>query len=333
MIAAFTFIYALSDTATAPHDETATPEPVIIATPEPPDIIEDPEPVDDPEDEPEDEPEPEPPYDPEGDGFIMINMEPEDIFRGYLLLVNHDHAYRIPDDLDLVNIVEAKNSPYRVFINTFRLSDSIIEPLDEMMNAFIAATGNRSVTIVSAFRTRENQQSILNRYINNMGRSAALRWAALPGHSEHHTGLAFDFGIATGSTWTTFTGTGSTAWFRRNSHRFGFILRYPPNKTEITQTEHEPWHFRYVGLPHSTIMFEKDLCFEEYHDLLRGHPFEDPLIVEVNDIEYMIYFAEGTDVKLPLRSEFELAGNNIDGFIVTAIVYDYDPDEYIDIEV
>jgi len=331
MVMAFTFVYTLSDTAAAPYDPARSSEPVISETPEP---IDDPEP-DEPEeiDEPDDEADEEPFFYPVDDDFIIVRMRETDIHRGPLLLVNHDHEYVIPWELELVNIVDSKTSPYRVQYAASRLHNSVIEPLDEMMDAFISATSNRSVTIISAFRNRETQNSILSGYISRMGRREALRWAAMPGHSEHHTGLAFDFGIASGTTWRTFTGTGTTAWFRRNSHEFGFILRYQQNKTNITETNPEPWHFRYIGFPHSTIMFENDWCFEEYIELLRDHTFDEPFEFEYSDVKYLIYFYEDTDVKIPIDTEFEISGNNVDGFIVTAIVLETNTNIITDVSI
>jgi len=335
--AAFTLVYALSETAAAPYQRNETPEPVIEETPEPEDIPEDPEPPAEPEDEPEETPEEEveeePLPTPADEGFITLYMEPSDIHHGHLILVNHDFEYSIPDDLDLVNIAEARTTSFRLQNESFRLLSSVIQPLDEMMEAFITTTRVNSVEIISAFRNFENQQRILNNYIARMGRREALRWASLPGHSEHHTGLAFDFGILSGGTRSTFTGTGSTSWFRRNSHEFGFILRYPQNKSHITQTAHEPWHFRYVGLPHSTIMVQNNWCFEEYHEAVRNYTFEEPFEIEFDGILYAIYFTEGTEVKLPLNSEFDISGNNIDGFIVTAIIIEFDPSELTDVSI
>ncbi|MCL2663272.1 MAG: M15 family metallopeptidase [Oscillospiraceae bacterium] len=335
VIAAFTFIYAWSNIAAAPHERIEQP----VETPEPDDVTEEPEPGDEIEDdptdeEPEDDPDPvdvDPEPYPEWDDFIVIEMDEADIHRGFLLLVNHDHSFAIPNDLGLVNILDTQTTNFRVQHRNSRLAGSIMEPLDEMMAEFIETTGNRAVTIRSAYRNYETQRSILNRYISQMGRREALRWAALPGYSEHHTGLAFDFGMQqSGGAVTAFTGGGSTAWFRRNSYRFGFILRYPPNKTSITQTNHEPWHFRYIGLPHSLIMNENNWVFEEYHEQIRNHTLEDPFVFEHDDTTFHIFFIEGTEVRVPLDSVFEISGNNIDGFIVTAIMLPYDPDAEID---
>jgi len=337
VIAAFTFIAVFSDTVKAP-DETTAREAVVSETPEPEEIND--EPDDEAEDELPDEPEPpdepdveEIKYDPAADGFIPLIMDASDIHRGELLLVNQDNSFSIPDDLDLVNIIETRTVSFRVQQDGALLSRIIMTPLDEMMDAFISATGVRTVEIISAFRTLDHQQRILNNYISRMGRREALRWAALPGHSEHHTGLALDFGILSGGVRSTFTGTDSTSWFRRNSHKFGFILRFPPNKIHITQTAHEPWHFRYVGLPHSTIMFQNNLCLEEYIDFLREYTFEEPFEFEHEGKTYIIYFAAAGDVKLPLNSEFEISGNNVDGFIVTVIMLEHDPSAVVELSV
>ena len=341
IIAAFTLVYTLTETAKAPYDRDAISDEHVAETAQ---LEEEPEQIDEPfepeistEPEPEQEPEqePEPPdelleFNPNIDGFVTIHKEESDIHRGPLILVNHDHAFEIPDDLELINIVDAQTTSFRVQHNASQLAPSIIQPLDEMMEAFLAATNNRSVTIRSAFRNYESQQRILNTYTSRMGRREALRWASLPGHSEHHTGLAFDFGIVSGGTVNIFTGTGNTSWFRRNSYRHGFILRYAQNKTHITQTAHEPWHFRYVGLPHSVIMFQNNWCLEEYIEIIGEYTFEEPFEFEFNEILYEIYFTASTDVRLPLNSEFEISGNNIDGFIVTINRLDFDPDEIIE---
>jgi len=329
VVAAFTLIYTLSNTAAAPYERVEPPEPVIVEQ-DPDDDLDgedDPENIEDDIDI-EEEPELGPidilGNNPAEDGFIFIEADESEIHKGYLLLVNHDHSYTIPSDLDLVNINQAKTVPFRVQHDSSQLARSIIEPLDEMMEAFMAATNFRAVAIISAHRNRESQQRILNNYINRMGRREALRWASLPGHSEHHTGLAFDFGVMHGNTRNSFPGTGTTGWFRRNAHKFGFILRYTQQKTHITQTSYEPWHYRYVGIPHSVIMFEKDLCLEEYIDFLREFSFEEPLEFEHNDINYIIYFTSDTQIKIPINSEYQISGNNIDGFIITAITYEVD---------
>jgi len=342
VLAVFTLVYALSDTAAAPYERFDPPESISTATPEPDDEPgEDPidEPIDDPIDDPDDGPVKDPTDDPAEDpvpdyfetGYITIEMEEQEIHQGSLLLVNHDHTFEIPNNLDLVRINDFKTTQFRVQPDSSRLHRSVIEPLDEMMDAFITSTNNRSVVIRSAHRNYDTQRSILNRYISQMGRREALRYAALPGHSEHHTGLAFDFGVMSGNTINAFTGTGNASWFRRNSYKYGFILRYQQSKTRITQTADEPWHYRYVGLPHSALIYQNNWCLEEFIENIRNYTYEEPLEFEYEDVIYGIYFAEGTSVRIPFNTEFEISGNNIDGFIITVVWLEFDTDKIIEV--
>jgi len=130
-----------------------------------------------------------------------------------------------------------------------------------------------------------------------------------------------------------FDGTGNTSWFRRNSHRYGFILRYPRNKEEITQTIYEPWHFRFVGLPHSTIIHQNGWVLEEYIDLIREYTIDEPMQQQVGDTLYEIYFVTDINIPIPFYSNYEISGNNVDGFIVTIVREPYDPDVVIDVSI
>ena len=240
---------------------------------------------------------------------LIVHMSATDINRGNLLLVNYENVYDIPDDIDLVKVVDTEVTSIAVQTKDFRLLRPVIEPLDEMMAAFIAETGNDAVTLISAFRTYETQRIILE------GRRCS--YTALPGYSEHHTGLVIDFGINDGSEYSEFTGTGSTAWFKQHSYKYGFIYRFPAHKSHITNIPNEPWHFRYVGLPHSFIMYHNNWALEEYIEVLREYTFERPFKAGYDGVGYEIYFTTDSNVPIPYNSQFEISGNNIDGFIVT----------------
>lgn len=333
VVAVFTIFFTTSEKAAAPfeaesaHDINATQSPDESDTPEEPEPdeteagIEEAKPNEDQMDKSPN---------PTEDGFITYILDEADIHTGYLLLVNHDHSFSILDDFGLVSLNEEKTSNFRVQPASIRVHSSIVEPLDEMMDAYMAASNSRTVAVRSGFRNFTAQQSILNDYASRMGRREALRWVSRPGHSEHHTGLAVDFGVFSGGIMNQFEGTGATAWFRRNAHNYGFILRYPRNKEAITQTAFEPWHFRYVGFPHAIIMRDNDWSLEEYIELLREYTFDEPMLQEVDEVLYEIYFVEGTSIPLPFHSEFEISGNNIDGFIVTIVRQPFDPDVVID---
>ena len=257
------------------------------------------------------------PATPKKDISLIFQMDISDIHRGNLILINTKNIYDIPEDHGFVDIAEFKTSSYRLADGVFLLSNSVIEPLNDMMDAFYAETGNNSITVISAFRDYQRQQEILDEYIAIVGRKEASKWAATPGYSEHHAGLAVDLGIYSDGVTRTFLRTSVTEWFFQNSAQFGFIPRYSDSKTSITKTAFEPWHFRYVGVPHASFIRQMDFCFEEYIDFISGFTCDEPYTAVYNNAEYEIYFTKDLEIHIPYGCEFDISGNNIDGFIVT----------------
>ena len=273
-----------------------------------------------PSDEPvvSDEPaETEQPDEPEEDVFFTVLMDSSDIYRGSLLLINADHPYEIPDDAGLIVINDDKTMTYRISSPNLLLYSGAMQALNDMMDVFYEETGRDNVTVTSAFRDNKRQQEILDDYTARMGRKEALRWAALPGHSEHHAGLAVDFGLFSSGEVRTFRGTGVYSWFGENAHRFGFLLRYPENKTEITGAAYEPWHFRFVGEPHSYFIYQRGFVLEEYIEFIRSFSADNSFTDIYNEIIYEVYYTQDLEIVIPDDSEPTISGNNIDGFIVT----------------
>ena len=261
--------------------------------------------------------------------YDMITVSSEEIGKGYLVLVNNNTVYNTQVDEDSLSIVgQAKTGRYPVKDYTVLLDNSIIAPLDEMMKGFLEATNLNTVMILSGYRTYEKQQELYNDELESTGQDSSTL-VAKPGYSEHHTGLAIDFKVYnTDGTYQDFDGTGDYVWFSDNSYKYGFINRYPADKTAITMIDNEPWHFRYVGIPHATAMKKNGLCLEEYVDLLKNYTV-DTGFFEVSDdsgTEYRIYYVAGgdesTNIPIPLKEngqpyEYTYSGNNVDGFIVT----------------
>ena len=128
---------------------------------------------------------------------------------------------------------------------------------------------------VSGWRSREEQETIYTRSLQEHGRRFTEQYVALPGHSEHQTGLAVDLGLRSETIdflRPDFPYEGICQKFREQASFRGFIQRYPQGKENITGIAHEPWHFRYVGEPHGEIMAAKHLTLEEYHQFLRQFP-------------------------------------------------------------
>lgn len=143
----------------------------------------------------------------------------------------------------------------------------IYEPLTQMMASARAA--GATIWAQSGYRSYTTQRELfenrVNRYMNNgysraqAEKNAAL-WIAAPGTSEHQSGLAVDFNCIT----MAFEQTVAYQWLIENAHRYGFILRYPRETTHITGVNYEPWHFRYVGVEHASMIWDCGVTLEEY---------------------------------------------------------------------
>ena len=105
-----------------------------------------------------------------------------------------------------------------------------------------------SMWVQSGFRSYETQAKLYNNYVQRDGKQAADKYSARPGHSEHHTGLAFDVCAANKPCISNdFDNTAEAKWLSDNCYKYGFILRYVKGKENETGYQHESWHFRYVG--------------------------------------------------------------------------------------
>ena len=151
--------------------------------------------------------------------------------------------------------------------------------------------------------------------------------AASPGHSEHETGLAMDLGIYTDAGISrNFIGQEKYRWICENAPQYGFILRYEQDKTQLTGYHYEPWHFRFVGVPHAGVMKKLNYCLEEYILYLKQFPFEKQHLFIEDDAQrrYEIYYVaadkDPVNLPVPLDAEYTISGNNVDGFIVTVLL-------------
>jgi len=252
------------------------------------------------------------------DLYWTLTVNPAEIKKGTLALVNDQYGFDPEDAKDLVSLSAEKTSSYLLTDKGGRLTAPVVENLNKMMDGFFAATGRRNVSILSSYRTIEKQTQILEGKAALSGIEEARKWVASPGYSEHHTGMSFDIAVVIDGIARTFKGNGDYGWFAEHCFEYGFIRRYPPEKVDITKISYEPWHFRYVGRPHAEIMSSLGLCLEEYIDFLRAYPFDGKhYIYELGGAVYELYYIEGCEIRLPKYKSSTFSGNNADGFIVT----------------
>ncbi|MBQ8082342.1 MAG: M15 family metallopeptidase [Clostridia bacterium] len=183
---------------------------------------------------------------------------------GNLFLVNRDYrisADYVPNDLVMPQVK--------------RTSDSVLlrpEAADALERLFQAAKeeAGYSLVAVSGFRSYQTQSLIFNRRLKSVGRQKTMLFVALPGASEHQLGLAMDVARQKNTSLNASFGSSPEGiWLAENCYRFGFILRYQEQWTEITGYAYEPWHIRYVGEEHALRIQELDIPLEEYISALR----------------------------------------------------------------
>lgn len=177
-----------------------------------------------------------------------------------LILINKDN--RIPEDYE-VKLTKLANGK--------KVDERIYPELQKMFND--ARSAGLSLFVAQGYRTEEEQQLLLDQkqeaYENEgnspkEARKLAEQWVAVPGTSEHQIGIAVDINADTEKS----KAEDVYAWLADNAHKYGFINRYPADKTDITGISNEPWHYRYVGVDAATEIHKKGLCLEEYIESL-----------------------------------------------------------------
>lgn len=194
-------------------------------------------------------------------GIIVLSIPKEaNIDHGWnLILVNHEYKVPLDYETDLVTLVNGKEVDKKIY-------SYLIDMLEDMEKEGIYAF------VSSGYRTNSYQQQLLDQRIDAYKAEgygpissyiSARNWVALPGHSEHHLGIAVDINnTVESSTQEVYQ------WLSNNAYKYGFIKRYPGDKIEITKIHSEPWHYRYVGYEHAKYIHENNICLEEYIDIL-----------------------------------------------------------------
>lgn len=181
--------------------------------------------------------------------------------NGWNLILVNRNSY-IPDDYK-VELTELSNGE--------KVDSRIYPELQEMFN--YARAQGYGLFVREGYRTQEEQQQLLDEKIEayeNEGKSKseakklAEQWVAIPGTSEHQLGIAVDINADT----TKSSSDDVYSWLAENAHKYGFIKRYPSDKTDITGVINEPWHYRYVGKEAALEIYSQGMCLEEYIDTL-----------------------------------------------------------------
>jgi D-alanyl-D-alanine carboxypeptidase len=261
-------------------------------------------------------------------GYTTIEMSNTNLYTGSLILVNAQYAYHFPASearlLTVYNEYVANNYRCNYFDDTsMQLDATATRNILALANALYTETGLNWLKMGTGYRSYEVQQGLADRYPTT---------AALPGYSEHHTGLGVDLQIWDREKGVTYNFDEPNqncqtiySWISANAYKYGYVRRFAPDKDNITYITSDRWHYRYVGVPHAYYMTANNLCLEEYLAWLEGFTYEGTHLF-INDVEgknYEIYFVpaeNGTSTTLPVPTDptaYTVSGNNFSGYIVT----------------
>jgi D-alanyl-D-alanine carboxypeptidase len=196
---------------------------------------------------------------PNGGKTEQVVAKPADI----AVLVNK--TYKLPDNFKPDDLVE----PNIPFIFQGKSDKRLMrKEAAGALEKLVAAAKKDGVSIagVSGYRSQATQKTLFENYAKKDGEEAARKYSAVPGHSEHQTGLAMDVSGSDGKCAASdcFAGTKEAKWLAEHSAEHGFIIRYPKGKEDVTGYQYEPWHLRYVGTKVAMEIAEKGVTLEEY---------------------------------------------------------------------
>ena len=174
----------------------------------------------------------------------------------YLLVnkFNYLDSNYIPENLELLDNSYSKSGIYLVKEAKNNLEKLINDAKNDDMN----------IRVISAYRSYTYQENLYNNYVKNDGVENADTYSARPGYSEHQTGLVVDVTRAFDD-FNNFENTDEYNWMLENAQDFGFILRYPKDKENITTYSFEAWHYRYIGVELAQKIKASNLTFDEYY--------------------------------------------------------------------
>lgn len=231
----------------------------------------------------------------------------QQIHKGNLVLVNSEHPIH-PEGIrsDIVYVVDEEDllQGYGIMDQTLMLSREVTAKFQKMVEA-AGREGVRYFLMSSGYRDFEKQDELY--------RQKGSDYALPAGYSEHNLGLSLDIG----SSLAAMSEAPEGAWLEKNAWKFGFILRYPKDKVNVTGIQYEPWHFRYVGMPHSAVMYKNHMVLEEYLEMLKE---KKDVTVDLDGATYDIHHyqvSKDTKIYLPENDAYDISGDNMQGVIVT----------------
>lgn len=257
---------------------------------------------------------PEQPDEPEEPRYVTVTLTSDNVTRGDLILVNASHVYTFPvTDGHMVNIyhsqiqAKTKDEYFLVARENIMMDIDAYGAMTKMLTEFAQQSGLSTVQITDAYRSFEQQQ--------------ALGSSTKAGYSDHHTGLCMALNVRQGGKSYELADNAEYKWIYDNCYKYGFVVRYPADKSALTGVSNYTECFRYVGGVHAYVMMMSNWCLEEYVANIRAYTQEAPMKVALDGTDYDVFYVAATgaqtEITLPEGANYTVSGDNEGGFIVT----------------
>lgn len=241
-------------------------------------------------------------------GYSEFAAPASQLSSGLLTVVNQEHPAAVPGSTEgLVNLAEVKNDFYSLRSEDLLLNSDAADALNLMMSDYNTATGLSDFIVYSTTQQYIGEDSVCPTVF-----------------AESSGGFTVDLAVMGANRTLEYDGADEEAWIIQNCTNYGFIVRYPQGKDASTGQSGCTWHLRYVGKVHASLMNQNNLCLEEYVNWLKSYTIDtSPLTAEADGTKYEIYYTasmgDTTSIRVPVSGNYTISGNNIDGFIVTAV--------------
>lgn len=255
--------------------------------------------------------------------YIALQVDAAKLDTGSLILVNKNNEYIFANNPEVVSFPTSGNK-YGLKDGTLKANPTALTAFNDMMDALYKNVPEADIVVMTAYRTKEYQDSLGN--------------GTPGGYSDFHTGLSFELkdGNKYDDSYDNIDDLDKYDWLYKNAHKYGFIVRYPANIPEsdtgknagksfsaITGVDDYAYVFRYVGIAHATYIYQNELCLEEYLELIRtSHAYGSSLSIKGADSRsYEVYYfaatGDSTELQVPVKYAYEISGDNMNGYIVT----------------
>lgn len=249
--------------------------------------------------------------------FTTVSLETASFHEGDLIVVNPTYAMAGEPTDQIIKLWEKKTANYKLSDLSVTYSERLVPELNNMLDALYASASSGALTISTGYRTVEEQQKAHDSKRNINGREP------VGGCSDLNTGLSFTAWVYPSTEGK--IGEGKFAWLSENCYEYGYIVRYPAGKSNLTGIDASAdtyVTYRYVGTPHSYLISLNAYCLEEYVEFVTRFNVDSRYSFSREGVTYEIYYVkaadgETTEIPVPVDCDYTVSGDNIGGFIVT----------------